>query len=332
MLTPSDFIHLPYTPDLTEGGVAFALRSLPRTYNRKRVSAFNRLRTIVAGVAVELAFRRYLVKKGIPFEVMGTTPFTDPGRYDVSLGGHRCDIKSYVISHRRQIKSLQTQPELLLKVPALVPSDQHAADGYRSGDFYLFAFLSGLMAASQKDITKAMGAGQPIYLVHVLSKDWSKPFTWQPLSPLTLKSESEHDLTVTINGQAADREFLMRTVELPPLTRVLVEDAFYAISSIHVNQMPEGRIGIHSPYMGEVYIVDPFGWGNIWFYGMDMILTGYISYDEFRQRCSQIQPGSRVFQYTRTKTRNLAVPVTDLKPLDRLFEQVKEWEARKTGQ
>jgi hypothetical protein len=59
---------------------------------------------------------------------------------------------------------------------------------------------------------------------------------------------------------------------------------------------------------------------------MDIFLTGYISYDEFRQKSSQIQPGSRVFQYSKTRTKNLAVPVADLKPLGRLFEQVKEWE------
>jgi len=331
MLTSADFLSLPYTPDLTEGGVAYVLRSLPNKYNRPERATFNRMRDSVARVAVELAFRRYLLKQGIPFDVKGAIPFTDPDRYDVSLGGHRCDINSFVISRRQQIKSLQTQPELLLNAPALVTSEWHAADGHRGDDLYLFAFLTGLVAASQEDITKAMRAGHPIFLAHVLSKGWSKPSSWQPLSPLTLKSESDQTLTVEISGQAADRSFLTHTIELPPLTRVLIYDAFYAVSSIHVNQLPGGRIGIHSPYKGEAYIVDPFGWGNIWFYGMDIFLTGYISYDEFRQRCSQIQPGSRVFQYTRTKTKNLAVPVTDLKPLNRLFKQVKDWESRNTA-
>jgi hypothetical protein len=330
MLTSSDFLRLPYTPDLTEGGVAYVLRSLPNTFIPQGVSPYNRLRNSVARVAVELAFRRYLANQGVPFEVESAAPFTDPDRYDVSLGGHRCDIKSFVISRRGQIKLLQANPDLLLKVPALVPSDHHTAEDHRGDDLYLFAFLTGLVAASQGDITKALGAGQPIYLVHVLSRDWSKPSTWQPLSPLTLKSESEQTLTVEVSGQAADREFLTRTLELPPLTRVLMDDELYAVSSLQVNQLPGGRIGIHSPYMDDPYIVDPFGWGNICFYGMDIALTGYISYDEFRQRCSQIQPGSRVFQYTRTKTRNLAVPVADLKPLDRLFEQVREWEAGNT--
>ena len=329
MLTTSDFLHLPYTPDLTEGGIAYAIRSLPYTYDRMGGSPFSRLRRIVAGVAVELAFRRHLSEQEIPFDVKGATPFTDPDRYDVSLGGHRCDIKSFVISRRDQISALRTQPDLLLQAPALVPSDQHVADGHRADDLYLFAFLTGLMAASHDDLGKALDAGQPAYLIHALPKAWSKPSTWQPLAPLTLKSESDQTLTVEIGGQAANRVFLTRTVELPPRTRVKMEDDFYAVSSIHVNQLPGARVGVHSPYMREPYVIDPFAWGNIWLYGMDIILTGYIPYDEFRQKSSQIAPGSRVFQYSKTRTKNLAIPVVDLKPLPELFERVKEWEANK---
>jgi DNA-directed RNA polymerase subunit beta' len=92
------------------------------------------------------------------------------------------------------------------------------------------------------------------------------------------------------------------------------------------------RLGIKSPVMGEPYLIDPFGWGNIWVYGREIILTGYLPRDEFRRRSSLIQPGSRVFQYARTRTKNLAVPVADLKPLGRLFEQVKAWEERNSAE
>ncbi len=83
MLTASDFIYIPYTRDLTEGGFAYALRSLPFTYHRADGSQYDRLRRMVAGAAVELAFRRYLSEREISFEVKGAIPFTDPERYDV---------------------------------------------------------------------------------------------------------------------------------------------------------------------------------------------------------------------------------------------------------
>lgn len=329
MITSSDFLCLPYTPDLTEGGIAYAIRSLPYTYDRMGGSPFSRLRRIVGGVAVELAFRRHLSERGIPFDVKGATPFSDPDRYDVSLGGHRCDIKSFHISHRRQISSLRTQPELLLEAPALVPSDQHASEGHRDDDLYLFAFLTGLIAASQKDLGKALDAGQPAYLMHAMPKEWARPQNWNPLGPLTLKSESDEILTVEIGGQAQGREFLTREIELPPKTRVQVENEFFSLSSIHIDRLPGARLGINSPTMSESHIIDPFAWGNIWLYGIDVFLTGYISYEEFGRRSSQIAPGSRVFQYSKTKTKNLAVPVSDLKPLPELFERVKEWESSK---
>lgn len=325
MITQSDFLQLPFTPDLTKGGIAYAVRSLPYTYNRMGGSPFSRLRRIVAGVAVELAFRRHLSEQGIPFDVKGATPFTDPDRYDVSLGGHRCDIKSFHISHRKQISSLRTHPELLLKASALVPSDQHLSDGHRRDDLYLFAFLIGLIAASHADIKKALNANQPVYLMHAMPKAWTRPQNWNPLGPLVLKSESDEILNVEISGQAQGREFMSREIELPPKTRVMVEDEFFSLSSIHINQLPGARIGINSPTVSEPYLIDPYSWGNIWLYGIDIILTGYISYEEFGQRCSQIRPGSRVFQYRKTKTKNLAVPVADLKPLPDLFERVRDW-------
>ena len=40
MLSASDFIRLPYTPDLTEGGIHYAVRSLPYTYNRMSSSLY----------------------------------------------------------------------------------------------------------------------------------------------------------------------------------------------------------------------------------------------------------------------------------------------------
>jgi hypothetical protein len=66
-------------------------------------------------------------------------------------------------------------------------------------------------------------------------------------------------------------------------------------------------------------------WKNIWVYGMDIILAGFISRGEFRQRAKLIAPNSRTFQYDHTKTKNLAVPISELSPLPGLFARVREW-------
>src|SRR5574339_661316 len=175
MIGVSDFIHLPYTRDLTEGGIAYAVRSLPYTYNRMGGSPYERLRRIVAGVAVELAFRRHLSEQNIPFDVKGATPFTDPDRYDVSLGGRRCDLKSFLITYREQISEMKRNPQIVLHAPALVPSDQNAAEGHSNQDIYLFAFLSGLVAASPEDMEKTKQANKASYWLHVMPDAWNRP-------------------------------------------------------------------------------------------------------------------------------------------------------------
>jgi hypothetical protein len=58
---------------------------------------------------------------------------------------------------------------------------------------------------------------------------------------------------------------------------------------------------------------------------MDILLAGWLTREEFNRRAQPIREGARVFQYEHTRTKNLAVPVSDLKPLSQLFERVKEW-------
>lgn len=329
MITPDDFIRLPYTRDLTEGGISYAVRSLAHTYDRMGGSLYSRLRRIVGGVAVELAFRRYLGEKDVPFDVKGMTPFTEPDKYDVALGGHRCDLKTFVSSKRNQITAMRRNPSLVLRAPALIPADQFAGENHSDQDLYLFAFLLGLTTNSSEEIKSAVDAGQPIYLIHPLRPEWSRPAIWAPLGKLSLKSECTTPVTVEIGGQDAEREFITQKYTLEPLTRVVVDLPFYSLAYLNIDNIPDARIGIHSTARGEIYLIAPHEWGNIWIYGMETWLTGYMTREEFRRKASTIFAGSRVFQYSKTQTKNMSVPVADLRPLTELFERVKEWEEKK---
>jgi len=325
MINSSNFIQLPYTPDLTEGGIAYALRSLIYSFDHN--SVYDRLRRAVAEAAVELAFRRYLSRQNIPFEVKSAAPFTDPHKFNVTLGGHCCDIKSFFISHRDQIAEMRRDPGVILGAPALVPSDHHVNDGYSDHDLYLFAFLSGVIAASQNDLKKAVETNQPHYLVHAMPENWRKPSKWNPLGALVLKSESDEEMLVEVSGQDDGHGFLTRLVNLPAKTRVTVEENFYSVTSVHVKNNPSARLGIYCPAYKETHVISSLDWGNIWVYGVEIILAGFISRGEFRQRARMIAPNSRVFQYDHTKTKNLAVPISNLNPLQDLFARVREWEA-----
>jgi hypothetical protein len=87
--------------------------------------------------------------------------------------------------------------------------------------------------------------------------------------------------------------------------------------------MPGVRVGLHSPARGDPYLIPPQEWGNIWVYGLSILLAGYLTYEEFRRNAQLLPAGSAVFQYARTRTKNLSVPVAELHPLGELFERLR---------
>jgi len=287
------------------------------------------LRRIVGGVAVELAFRRTLSEQAIPFGVLGATPFTNRDRYDVSLGGHRCELRSFLITRRAQIQSIRREPGLVLQAPALVPLDQFAAEGNKPDDLFLFAFLLGVVAAVREDVDRAMAAGYPIHLIHPLPDEWRRPAEWLPLEKLVLKSECEAPIGVEIGGQDAGREFVTTRLELPPKRRVLVEQRFHSLAFVHAERQPEARIGLHSPARSKAYIIPAHAWGNIWVYGMDILLIGWLTHEEYRRKANVLNAGMRTLQFDRTRVKNLFVPMIELNPLAPLLAHVKEWEAER---
>ena len=98
MISASDFVHLDYSPDLTPAGISFCRRLLPRLEGARGAYFFSRLRRIVASVAVELAFRRYLGYLEVPVGAASGSSFINREQYGFTLGGHRCNIISFLIS------------------------------------------------------------------------------------------------------------------------------------------------------------------------------------------------------------------------------------------
>ncbi|MCC6260507.1 MAG: hypothetical protein IT311_06555 [Anaerolineales bacterium] len=321
MLAASDILRVAYTPDLTTGGINHALNSLAYASHPIDASFYETLRRAIANTAVELAFRRHLSQLDIPFEVHPTAPFSAAERYAVSLNGQRCDLRSYLISRREQVLALRNNPAALLSASALVPSDQHARAGHKRNDLYIFAFLAALVTASQTDLKKALAKNQPHYLAHVLPGQWRKPTHWNPLGRLALKSESEEELLIEICGQASAREMRREILSLPPKAKVNVTNTFYSIAAVHVRQIPNARIGIYCEALEEAYVIAPEAWHNLWVYGLDLFFTGYSPYVEFAQKAKPLASHSRTYQYERTRVKNLALPIAELKPLNDLFEK-----------
>jgi len=161
--------------------------------------------------------------------------------------------------------------------------------------------------------------------VHVMPDAWMRPSNWKPLGKLVLKSESAEAQLVDVNGQDEGREIRTVSVELPPKTRIQLDEFFFTVAHIQSKSLPDARIGIHSSARKETHVIGVMDWGNIWVYGLDITLVGWLTRAEFNQRATPLQEGARVFQYDKTRTKNLAVPVRELKPITELLERVTEW-------
>lgn len=326
MLTQTDFISLPYTSDLTIGGMALACQELTRAYEPRVDSTLDHVRLLVSKMAVELAFRRYLGEQSIPYSTVTPTPFTGPGQYKISLGGHHCRLANTLISNRQHITRIRRNPGLLLKEPVFLPADAYNLEEMNYEDIYLFAILLGLSAASHADEKKALDAGQPIHLIHGMPERWIHPDGWVALKQLSVKSECERPITIEIGGKNQEHTFISRTIELPSRQRVRLPEEWFSIAYIHATTRPDARIGLHSPVRGAPHIIRMYDWVNIWLYGMEIILTGWITRDDFHRKARTVQPGT-ASSFLRPPPRSLAVSTTDLEPIAPLLTSVQAWEA-----
>jgi hypothetical protein len=193
-----------------------------------------------------------------------------------------------------------------------------------NSDIYLFAFLAGLVTATEEDLQKVIQKQLPYSFIHVMPESWARPAKWNPLGMLVLKSDAEESQRVEIGGQDEGREMRSVEVEIPPKKRIELDSEFFSLAYIHLKGQPNGRVGIHSHFRKETYVIEKSFWNNIWVYGMDLVLTGYLTREEFNRRASFLREGARVFQYDKTRTKNLAVNVCDLKPISELLERVKQ--------
>ncbi len=324
MLSPSALLHLPYDPSLTLGGIEYAKKSLHYTYNRMHLGVAARLRKIVVGVAVELAFQHWLDANAVPYDRLGLTAFTQKDKYDLALGGRRCDLKSFLISDQRKITALRQNPAALLAASALVPDDQFRADSLSENDFYLFGFLLGRETRRREEMEIALANNQPTYLLYTPSDEaWRGEPVWHSLGRLALKCDTPAALEVEVGGQDEKRAAIVEQVSLAPRTRVQTRAEFFSLLYLHVPRLPGGVLGVSSAGVNQLLLIDDMGWANIWIYGVEIVLAGWLTKGEYRARSQRLPAGSAVWQYPSTKTENRALPVRELRPIEELAALIK---------
>lgn len=139
-----EIICLAILPTEVEAGLRYALQSLHYTFDRMgyRDDAAQRLAKIALGKTCEATLIRFLRQHAIPhLSTEGTTPHTDPDRFDLRVLNEIVDLKTFSVPDQ------VAQPDRLLNCLALVPN-HHQQDQWSKRQHYerfLFGFFKGKM-------------------------------------------------------------------------------------------------------------------------------------------------------------------------------------------
>ncbi len=320
MVKAEDIVRLACDAGLTENGIAYACRSLADHHLKANAAGYGQFRRMAAGAMAELALRHHLLDRAVPFEVWGPPPFGDPNRFTVSLRGRRCELRTFLITDRRQAASIHANPELLLDVPALVPDSDYVEEGKSPEDVCLFAFLPADSPSVGHGTDPSIGMHRRSHLIYLMPSAWAHPRSWRPLGALAVKAERGDTLRLEIGGVDRDRKMLISSQNIVPGERLEVQGDFHSLTYAHAGARPEGRLGLRFSSRPGPVVINRDDWNDVWLEASDLYLVGWLSRDEFRNRAVRLHAGSRVFQYRSTKLDNLAVRVSELKPIQRLLE------------
>ncbi len=284
------------------------------------------MRDLVASTAAGLALRRYLFSEAVPHTIQGAIPYTDPGSYAVVLGGRRLILKASLVFKRKAIHNLRSQPEKILSSQAQLDVTDLETDPLLDEDLLIFALVPALITRQAKELESALAAGQPACLIHTLPANWANPLPGSPLGEIAIKSNSRQDVRVEIGGRDLDGNFQEEAFVLPPRARTLLQRPFQSLAYLRLSQPATSEIGLSSKSLKEPCIVQPGQWGNMWIYGMEIILAGYLTRAEFR-RTAALQVNED-FDRPVSSGKIKSLSFGELRPLAGLFGWARKFETK----
>jgi len=230
-----------------------------------------------------------------------------------------------MISRKTRIRELQKNPERLLVAPAVSSKDQISSNPLQDEDLYIYAFLYALVTPSLRTLIQAIRANQPVFLVYTPPSKWSRPGQRSTLGRLVLISNTNEPNSITLEGQDTDRKFQTEQITLTPGSKTITACEFYSLNSLHTQGLPRGMVKVHSPIINETIQIRTIEWRNLWVYGMQITLVGYITRGEFRKRSHCSQAADHIHPDAGLDPICQPLLVSDLHPLQDLFARAKSW-------
>lgn len=322
-LATADLVSLAYSGQYSLAGVQQACESLLHGQAPADDVEPAQLRSAVAAVAFEMALRRWLDDAQVSYQLPAHALATAGAQRQLALGGRKCELRPSILTHAGGMQSVQADAGWLLGTSAMVAPAELAAQRLAEEDIFIFGCVTGSVLPSLRETQRAAAQAQPLSLVHMPPRPWLGLGSWRSLGQLVLKSAAKQPLQVELGGLDRAHQALRSTLLLQPMQRTLVPEDFYCLRYVYVAALPDGVLGVHSPALRQTPVITPRQWHNIWFYGLQVYLCGWLNKRDFRSRSVRLAAGTRVRQYVRTEEVVHAIEIARLRPLARLLELVR---------
>jgi hypothetical protein len=292
MLKSSDLIRLPYPAELTQAGIAIASRKLASGRISGKSIDIRQLRLEVVQASVRLAFPRYLLDRRIPFQYQEYKPFSQPEQASVVLGGRKCEIETSLITGLNTAGQLSQSIEQLLETSIRIPAGMQTSDLYSAGDLAVFAFAVAGVTDDRSGLLHAAEAGEPFLCNHVMPEAWRQPRRRMAPGQLSFRCAGDASIVLDLYGLGSQQEPLVEQMAVYPQTWVTSRYQYSSLSCVQAGAIPSARIEMRSPARHSAYTIMPLQWRNLWVYGQEIILAGYLTIEEIwdMARAAPVKP------------------------------------------
>lgn len=223
---------------------------------------------------------------------------------------------------REAIHSLRSQPTGILAHQAKLDVDELETDRLLSEDLLVFGLVFGLIARSQVETASALSAGQPACLIHTLPGELANPAPGSSLGEIALKTDHDSEIELVVGGRDPEGKFCEEEISLKPRLRTQLAKPYQSLAYLRASQPIPAQVGLSAKVLKRPTIARPAQWGNIWIYGMEVVLVGYLSRDEFRRQGTLRTNEAAGMPVTHGKKKSL--PMGMLHPLAGLIEWARK--------
>ncbi len=319
MLEAADFITLPYTPDLNWAGIAYVCRMLAQPIWDARNPTYPQLRQVVAEKAATLALIRYLETRDVRFRIYNLAPFTDPNRSDIVIAGRRCEIRCSLSFQKTKTLTSAHTIGRLMKATALVPKDRIADENLGNEEIFIFSFVSAL-----RNNALSGRSNNYEYMLYKMPESWNRPQNRVPLGLVRISNNSHKKVALEVAGYNNNHELQIEKLEIRPQECGVSGKIFDHLIYLHPDHVPDGAVTVYSTSRDKPLTILPHQWGNIWVYGVHIILCGSITISEVRRRIQGVSGSERKKPRTGLNQQHFRITIRELHPLDELFSEAKK--------